>query len=130
MLLRPESGLYGWRKTDCRLQIKDGAAAGGKVSTGKYESTLKALDARLYSAVGAAGELFAVRNELFEAMEPDTLLDDFILSLRITMKGARLLYCTNAYAIESGSADMREEENGKCASLQEGCSLSGGSVRC
>ena len=32
----------------------------------KYESTLKALDARLYSAVGAAGELFAVRRELFE----------------------------------------------------------------
>ena len=79
----------------------------------KYESTLKALDARLYSAVGAAGELFAVRRELFEAMEPDTLLDDFILSLRITMKGYTIAYCTNAYAIESGSADMREEEKRK-----------------
>ena len=60
-------------------------AAGGEGIYWKYESTLKALDARLYSAVGAAGELFAVRRELFEAMEPDTLLDDFILSLRITM---------------------------------------------
>ena len=54
-----------------------------------------------------------VRNELFEAMEPDTLLDDFILSLRITMKGYTIAYCTNAYAIESGSADMREEEKRK-----------------
>ena len=74
---------------------------------------MKALDARLYSAVGAAGELFAVRRELFETMEPDTLLDDFILSLRITMKGYIIAYCTNAYAIENGSADMREEEKRK-----------------
>ena len=95
------------------VQAKDGAAAGGEGIYWKYESTLKALDARLYSAVGAAGELFAVRRELFETMEPDTLLDDFILSLRITMKGYIIAYCTNAYAIESGSADMREEEKRK-----------------
>lgn len=95
------------------VQTKDGAAAGGEGIYWKYESTLKALDARLYSAVGAAGELFAVRHELFEAMEKDTLLDDFILSLRITMKGYIIAYCSNAYAIESGSADMGEEEKRK-----------------
>lgn len=95
------------------VQTKDGAAAGGEGIYWKYESTLKALDARLYSAVGAAGELFAVRRELFEPMERDTLLDDFILSLRIAMKGNIIAYCTNAYAIESGSADMGEEEKRK-----------------
>lgn len=95
------------------VQTKDGAAAGGEGIYWKYESTLKALDARLYSAVGAAGELFAVRRELFESMERDTLLDDFILSLRIAMKGNIIAYCTNAYAIESGSADMGEEEKRK-----------------
>ena len=95
------------------VQSKDNAASGGEGIYWKYESTLKALDARLYSAVGAAGELFAVRWELFETMEPDTLLDDFILSLRITMKGYIIAYCTNAYAIENGSADMREEEKRK-----------------
>ena len=72
----------------------------------------------LYSAVGAAGELFAVRRELFEEMQTDTLLDDFILSLRIVMQGHTIAYCANAYAVESGSADMREEEKRKgCASL-------------
>ncbi len=95
------------------VQTKDGAAAGGEGIYWKYESTLKAWDARLYSAVGAAGELFAVRRELFEEMERDTLLDDFILSLRIAMKGYTIAYCTEAYAIESGSADMREEEKRK-----------------
>lgn len=95
------------------VQTRDGAAAGGEGIYWRYESTLKALDARLYSAVGAAGELFAIRRELFEEMERDTLLDDFILSLRIAMKGNTIAYCTEAYAIESGSADMGEEEKRK-----------------
>lgn len=95
------------------VQTRDGAAAGGEGIYWKYESTLKALDARLYSTVGAAGELFAVRRELFEEMEQDTLLDDFILSLRIAMQGYTIAYCTEAYAIESGSADMHEEEKRK-----------------
>ena len=86
------------------VQEKDGAAAGGEGIYWKYESTLKALDARLYSAVGAAGELFAIRRELFTVMEPDTLLDDFILSLRIAMQGYKIANCTRANAIESGSA--------------------------
>ena len=92
---------------------KDGAAGGGEGIYWKYESALKALDSRLYSAVGAAGELFAIRKELFEEMERDTLLDDFILSLRIAQKGYKIAYCDKAYAIESASASMNEEEKRK-----------------
>lgn len=95
------------------VQTKDGAAAGGEGIYWKYESTLKKWDSELYSAVGAAGELFAVRKELFFDMESDTLLDDFILSLTIAMDGYKIAYCSNAYAVESGSADMKEEEKRK-----------------
>lgn len=92
---------------------KDNAASGGEGLYWKYESTLKSLDWRLYSAAGAAGELFAIRRNLFEEMETDTLLDDFILSMRIVMNGYRIAYCASAYAIEGGSADMIEEEKRK-----------------
>ena len=92
---------------------KDNAASGGEGLYWKYESTLKSLDWRLYSAAGAAGELFAIRRCLFEEMETDTLLDDFILSMRIVMNGYRIAYCASAYAIEGGSADMIEEEKRK-----------------
>lgn len=89
-----------------------GATAGEGIYW-KYESALKALDYRLYSAVGAAGELFAVRTELFEQMPPDTLLDDFILSLRIAQKGYKIAYCKEAYATETASLNMKEEEKRK-----------------
>lgn len=91
---------------------KDSATAGEGIYW-KYESALKALDYRLYSAVGAAGELFAVRRELFEPMPEDTLLDDFILSLKIAQKGYKIAYCRKAYAMESASLNMKEEEKRK-----------------
>ena len=94
------------------IQKEQGATAGEGIYW-KYESALKALDFRLYSAVGAAGELFAIRTELFEQMPTDTLLDDFILSLRIAQKGYKIAYCKEAYATETASLNMKEEEKRK-----------------
>ena len=48
-------------------------------------------------------------------MPADTLLDDFILSLRIVMRGYTIAYCADAYAVENGSADMHEEEKTQSA---------------
>jgi cellulose synthase/poly-beta-1,6-N-acetylglucosamine synthase-like glycosyltransferase len=67
------------------------------------------MDAELNSAVGAVGELFAVRTELFEDVETDTLLDDFIISLRIAQKGYHIAYAPNAYAEETASLNVKEE---------------------
>lgn len=92
---------------------KDNASSGGEGIYWRYESTLKALDSRLNTTVGAAGELFAIRRDLFEEMEVDTLLDDFILSMRIAQKGYKIEYCSNAYAIEEGSYSMSEEKKRK-----------------
>jgi cellulose synthase/poly-beta-1,6-N-acetylglucosamine synthase-like glycosyltransferase len=75
----------------------------------KYESFLKNEDARFSSLVGAAGELFSIRTHLFEAIEEDTLLDDFMISMRIVEKGYRIAYEPNAYASETPSAGISEE---------------------
>ncbi len=79
----------------------------------KYESKLKELDSRLHTVVGAAGELYAVRRELIRPMPDDTLLDDFIASLRIAAQGYKIDYCREAYALETPSADMHEEAKRK-----------------
>lgn len=92
---------------------RQSAAQGGEGVYWKYESALKALDNQLYSTVGAAGELFALRRELYREIESDTLLDDFVLSLRIVMDGYKIAYCKNAYAMEGGSANISEEEKRK-----------------
>lgn len=88
---------------------KDSASGAGEGIYWKYESTLKKWDFELYSAVGAAGELFSVRTELHREMERDTLLDDFVMSLRIAEEGYKIAYEPNAYATESASASVSEE---------------------
>lgn len=85
------------------------SAAGTEGIYWKYESKLKKWDAELFSVVGAAGELFAIRTELYQEVEKDTLLDDFIISLRIAMKGYTIQYDPEAYAIETSSANVKEE---------------------
>lgn len=108
----PQVGCVAGEK---RIAVKeaDNASSGGEGFYWKYESKLKAWDARLYSAVGAAGELFAIRTALFEPMPQNTLLDDFILSMRIAQKGYKIAYSSSAYALETGSADIKNEEKRK-----------------
>ncbi|MEM1336756.1 MAG: glycosyltransferase family 2 protein [Bacteroidota bacterium] len=87
----------------------DAAAGAGEGMYWKYESQLKKWDAELYSVVGAAGELFAIRTALWREVEQDTLLDDFMISLRTAMKGYTIQYNPKAYAIENASANVKEE---------------------
>jgi len=105
LFVDPKVGCVSGEK---RIFSKDTAAATESIYW-KYESFLKKLDAQLYSVVGAAGELFAVRTSLLQPVEQDTLLDDFIVSLRIAQQGYTIQYDPNAYAIENPSANVREE---------------------
>ena len=108
MFANPKTGCVSGEKRIYNAD-QEAASAAGEGLYWKYESTLKRWDAELYSAVGAAGELFAIRTELFNEVEPDTLLDDFIISLRVAMQGYKIDYDSEAYAIESASANVTEE---------------------
>ena len=88
---------------------REAAAGAGEGLYWKYESFLKKLDTELYSVVGAAGELFAVRTHLFGEVENDTLLDDFMVSLRVAAKGFRVIYEPHAYASERPSFSIQDE---------------------
>ena len=87
----------------------EGASGSGEGAYWKYESMLKKLDSALYSAVGGVGELFAVRKELFEPVENDTILDDFVITLKIAMKGYKIKYVPEATASETPSDNVKEE---------------------
>lgn len=88
-------------------------AAEGEGMYWKYESTLKQWDSDLYSAMGAAGELFAVRMSCYKAAPSNALLDDFMISMLILRDGHKIAYTSKAYAMEFGSASMHEESKRK-----------------
>lgn len=88
-------------------------AAQGEGLYWRYESTLKKLDSELYSAMGAAGELNAIRTALYQPMPENALLDDYVMSMRMVDAGYRIAYTPDAYAMEYGSADLAEESKRK-----------------
>ena len=88
-------------------------AADGEGLYWKYESALKRLDSELYSAMGAAGELNAIRTHLYERMPETALLDDFVMSMRMVEQGYKIAYTSEAYAMEYGSANLEEESKRK-----------------
>jgi cellulose synthase/poly-beta-1,6-N-acetylglucosamine synthase-like glycosyltransferase len=104
-------GVAGEKKIISR--DKDKAAGAGEGLYWRYESFLKKLDSELYSVVGAAGELFSMKTSLFHRAAEDTIIEDFVQSLQICMDGYVIRYEPDAYAVETSSASMREEQKRK-----------------
>ena len=104
-------GVAGEKKI---LQFKNDTIVGsGEGLYWKYEALLKQLDSDFYTVVGAAGELFSVRTDLYEYPGRNALLDDFVVSLKVCLKGYRVAYESNAYALETPSVSIKEEQKRK-----------------
>ena len=88
-------------------------AAEGEGLYWRYESTLKRWDSELYSAMGAAGELYAIDPQLVREVPDNALLDDFMMSMYVIQDGKRIAYTPDAYAQEYGSANIFEESKRK-----------------
>lgn len=108
----PQIGCVSGEKR-VRQEDSDVASSAGEGMYWKYESFLKKYDYKLYSVVGAAGELFSIRTELFEKVHTDTLIEDFYLSLSIAKKGYKIAYEPDAYALENSSESIQEEAKRK-----------------
>jgi biofilm PGA synthesis N-glycosyltransferase PgaC len=103
----PTVGAVSGEKRVMQDAVSDATA--GEGFYWKYESALKKWDSELYSVVGAAGELFSVRHAVYTSVEPDTILDDFMISMRIAQQGYRIIYEPEAYASELSSENIQEE---------------------
>lgn len=88
---------------------KHADATAGEGIYWKYESKLKEWDSELHTVVGAAGELYSIRRSLYQPVPKNSILDDFMISMRIAEKGYRIKYEPDAFAQETSSANISEE---------------------
>lgn len=94
-----------------RVKKSAGSTSGeGEGLYWKYESLLKKTDSKLWTCVGAAGEIFAIRKSLWgDGVEKNTLIEDFVVSMKVAEKGFRVVYEPDAYAEEEPTVNMKEE---------------------
>lgn len=74
-----------------------------------YESLIKMYEGRRGAVVGANGGLYAIRRTLFTELPPSTIVDDFVIPLRILEKGYKVAYEEEAVAHEETTEDYGKE---------------------
>ena len=104
----PDVGCVAGEKR-LRQNADENSAGRGEGAYWRYESRLKRMESRIGSTISAAGEFFALRRRLFTPVPNDCLTEDFIISTRIAMQGYKIDYCPEAYAVETSSANAKEE---------------------
>ena len=74
------------------------------------ETRLKAAESALDSCLGANGAIYAIRAGLFPAHFPDnTIIDDFVIGMKVREQGQRLVYEPAAVAMEELPATVEAE---------------------
>ncbi|MFY0522344.1 glycosyltransferase family 2 protein [Archangium gephyra] len=84
-----------------------------------YESLIKFYEGKRGAVVGANGGLYAIRRSLFNALPPSTIVDDFVIPLRILEKGYKVVYEPEAVAHEETTEDY-DKEFGRRARIAAG----------
>jgi cellulose synthase/poly-beta-1,6-N-acetylglucosamine synthase-like glycosyltransferase len=74
-----------------------------------YESLIKMYEGRRGAVVGANGGLYAIRRSLFTQLPPSTIVDDFVIPLRILEAGYKVAYEEGAVAHEETTEDYGKE---------------------
>ena len=63
----------------------------------------------IYSMAGTDGAMYALRRELFHRVPNDTIIEDFVIAMKVVRLGRRVVFEPKALGWEAGPASSREE---------------------
>lgn len=93
-----------------RLRLVDAAGRDRKEGIyWHYETFLKHYEGKHGCVLGANGGIYAIRRLLFSPLSADTLTDDFVIPVRIALRGWRVLFAPDALAWEETAPDSDRE---------------------
>ncbi|MGB0388842.1 MAG: glycosyltransferase family 2 protein [Ardenticatenaceae bacterium] len=87
----------------------DGALGESEGLYWRYESFIKKQETRLGTCTGVAGEIFAIRRDLFESPPDKIINDDFYMGMRLIKRGYRIAYAPKARSFERVSPSAQDE---------------------
>ncbi len=73
------------------------------------ERRIQGAESRIGSVMGVDGGMYMLRHELFHPLPEDTILDDFLVSIRVMRSGHRVAYESAAKAMECGTPSVSQE---------------------
>jgi cellulose synthase/poly-beta-1,6-N-acetylglucosamine synthase-like glycosyltransferase len=94
---------------DVRLRGCAAAHGAGEGLLFRIERFLQVNEARLWTAIGVDGGMYALRRSLYVPNRRDTLIDDFVIAMNVAKAGARVIYDPEAVAEEDSTGDPAQE---------------------
>ena len=91
------------------LVIEQEGGVSGEGIYWKYEGWIKRNESRLGFLIGCNGGIFALRRSLYDTLPASTIVEDFVLTLRILEKGFRVRFEPKARGTEPACASARAE---------------------
>ncbi len=93
-----------------RLALVPAGGGGGEEGLyWRYETLLKYYEGRNGCVLGANGGIYAIRRILFSPLPADTIVDDFVIPVRIAVRGWKVAFAPDAIAKEELPASSRAE---------------------
>lgn len=77
----------------------------------RYENLLKYYESKRGALMGANGGLYLLRRSEWRPLPPDTIVDDFLVTMRVIVRGQKLIYEPSAVAKEETAVDLQGEFN-------------------
>jgi len=83
----------------------------------KYERALRKLESRVDSIVGATRAIYGIRRELFVPISPATMIDNFLIPMRVILRGYRVIFVPRAKAYDWRAESRSHEFRRKARTL-------------
>jgi len=83
----------------------------------KYEKFIRKAESAIGSVVGVTGAVYAMRRELYKDIPANTLIDDVLIPMHVSMQGYRVLFDDKAIAYDVVSDDASQEWKRKLRTL-------------
>ncbi|MCZ7557219.1 MAG: glycosyltransferase family 2 protein [Bacteroidia bacterium] len=94
--------------------VNESSGGRGEHTYWSFENLIKQWEGNAATTLGATGGIYAIRTEFFEPQpEEGYVADDFLLPMRILLRGKRFVFDGEALATEDTMPDMRREYHRK-----------------
>ena len=75
----------------------------------RYENFLKLCETKIGAVLGVNGAIYALRKSLYFPIPPETIIDDFLIGMRVHLTGSRLVFDDSAIAREETATSVQAE---------------------
>ncbi|WP_444995806.1 glycosyltransferase family 2 protein [Aliikangiella sp. IMCC44359] len=83
----------------------------------KYEKFIRSSESQVGSVVGVTGAIYALRKSLFQPIPNNTVLDDVLIPMQVSLQGGRVLFEPKAVAYDIPSSDKAREKKRKTRTI-------------